>query len=147
MSTPGRFLALVVLIGVLAACTKGDHTTPSPTRTSASATPVGPERFQPGEYRYSFNNVTASLSFDGSSATLDVSNASGAGLAAPAVYVIDGTGRREDGTVADPAPIANGADGTFRVTFPATVTAKTIGLVILLFGDSNYGAMAPAPVA
>ena len=69
------------------------------------------------------------------------------GLAAPGLYVIDGTGRREDGTIPDGAPIANGANGTFHVTFPDTVTAKTIGLVILLFGDSNYGAMAPAPTA
>jgi hypothetical protein len=151
VSTPGRFLALVVVIGALAACTKGGgHATSTPTSSSTStATPthVGPETFQPGEYRYSFNSVTASLSFDGSSATLDVTNASGADLAAPALYVILGTGGREDGTVADPAPVANGADGTFHVTFPSTVTAKTIGLVILLFGDSNYGAMAPAPAA
>ena len=142
---------LVVVVGALAACTKGggDHPTPTPSSppTSASATPVGPEHFQPGEYRYSFNGVTASLSFDGSSARLDVTNASGADLAAPALYVIDGTGRREDGTIADAASIANGADGTFHVTFPDAVNAKTIGLVILLFGDSNYGAFAPAPAA
>jgi len=142
---------LVVVVGVLAGCTKGGgHASPTPSSAStAPATPthVGPENFQPGEYRYSFNSVTASLSFDGSSATLDVTDGSGADLAAPGLYVILGTGRRVDGTVTDPAPIANGASGTFQVTFPSTVTPKTIGLVILLFGDSNYGAMAPAPVA
>jgi len=150
VSTPGRFLALVVVVGALAACTKGGHVSPTPSSTTASTatpTPVRPENFQPGKYLYSFNGVTASLRFDGSSATLDVTNASGADLAVPALYVILGTGRRVDGTVTDAAPIANGADGTFHVTFPNTVTAKTIGLAILLFGDSNYGAMAPAPAA
>ncbi|MGZ4150226.1 MAG: hypothetical protein ACXVQJ_09325, partial [Actinomycetota bacterium] len=146
----GRFVALVVVVGALAACTTGggDHATATPSSSAAaSATPVGPERFQPGEYRYGFNGVTASLSLDGATATLDVTNASGADLAAPGLYVIDGTGRREDATVAADTPVANGADGTFQVTFPADVTLKTIGLVILLFGDSNYGAMAPAPAA
>jgi hypothetical protein len=103
--------------------------------------------FQPGEYRYGFGGVTASLSFDGSAATLEVKNASGAGLAAPGLYVVSGTGEHVDGSVAGAAPIEDGADATFQVTFPDQVTSKTIGLVILLFGDSNYGAFAPAPAA
>ncbi len=109
--------------------------------------PTGPVRFQPGEYRYAFGGVTASVSFDGSDATLEVKNATGAELDPPGLYVIDGTGAREDGSVADTAAIADGTTMSFTVSFPSSVTPKSIGLVILKFGDSNYGALAPAPVA
>lgn len=91
--------------------------------------------------------MTAELSFDGSAATMDVRNATGADLASPALYVIAGTGDRVDGIIPDATSIADGESATFRVTFPAEVTPKTIGLVILLFGDSNYGAFAPVPAA
>ena len=104
-------------------------------------------RFAPGEYRYAFNGVTASLSFSGSDATLQVKNASGSDLEPPGVYVIDGSGARHDGTVTDAATIPDGSTATFRITFPSAVTPKTIGLVILKFGDSNWGAFAPAPAA
>jgi hypothetical protein len=132
------------------ACTGGGGDGSSKTPTIApptSAVPTGPVRFQPGEYRYGFGGVTASLSFDGSAAMLEVKNASGGELAAPALYVVSGTGEHVDGSVAGAAPIADGASATFQVTFPNQVTSKTIGLVILLFGDSNYGAFAPAPAA
>ena len=131
------------------ACTGGGGggSSKTPTAAPTSAIPTGPVHFQPGEYRYGFGGVTASLSFDGSAATLEVKNASGSELAAPGLYVVLGTGEHVDGTVAGAAPIADGASATFQVTFPAQVTSKTIGLVILLFGDSNYGAFAPAPVA
>jgi len=33
------------------------------------------------------------------------------------------------------------------VTFPDDVDERTVGLVIVSFGDSNYGALAPVPVA
>jgi hypothetical protein len=91
--------------------------------------------------------VTADLRFDGNDATMDVKNASGAELAAPALYVIEGSGGRRDGVVGDAVPIPDGESATFQVTFPDRVTDKTIGLVILLFGDSNYGAFAPVPAA
>ncbi len=112
-----------------------------------SPPPSGPVRFQPGEYSYGFGGITATLSFDASTATLEVKNASGAALDAPSLYVIDGTGARYDGTVDAAAAIPDGDSATFQVTFPDEVKPKTIGLVILLFGDSNYGALAPVPVA
>jgi hypothetical protein len=132
------------------ACTGGGGDGSSKTPTIApptSAVPTGPVRFQPGEYRYAFGGVTASLSFNGSAATLEVKNASGADLAVPGLYVVSGTGEHVDGTVAAAAPIADGSTATFQVSFPDQVSSKTIGLVILLFGDSNYGAFAPAPAA
>ena len=47
----------------------------------------------------------------------------------------------------DAATIPDGESATFQVTFPDDVDERTVGLVILSFGDSNYGALAPVPVA
>jgi hypothetical protein len=140
---------LVSLVVSAVACT-GSHTTErthTPSAHPPSPTSAGPVRFIPGAYRYAFGGVAATLTYTGSDATLEVKNASGAELAPPDVYVIDGTGARHDGTVTDAASIPDGASATFAITFPSEVTAKTIGLVILKFGDSNWGAFAPAPAA
>ncbi len=147
MTNPRWILPLFGLLFVFTvACTGGGDGSPSSTSAPASSqAPTGPVRFQPGEYRYAFGGVTASLSFDASNATLEVKNASGADLDPPALYVIDGTGAHEGGTVAGAVAIADGGSATFQVSFPDTVTPKSIGLVILEFGDSNYGAFAPAP--
>jgi hypothetical protein len=140
-------IVLVVALGV--GCTGDGHDEPTlaPTSTSTSPVPSGPIHFEPGHYRYEFGGVTADLVFDGSDATMDVKNATGAELATPALYVIDGSGTRRDGVVADAAPIPDGENASFHVTFPAQVTEETIGLVILLFGDSNWGDFAPVPTA
>jgi hypothetical protein len=155
VSAPRRILPLIVLVLALGvACTGEGDGEDQPTRTPAETptsptppVPTGPVRFEPGHYRYEFGGVIADLVFDRSDATMDVKNTSGAELAPPALYVIDGTGAREDGVVADATPIPDGESATFVVTFPGSVTDETVGLVILLFGDSNYGAFAPVPVA
>jgi hypothetical protein len=143
---------LIVLALVLgAACTgngNGDGSSaPTPTATPTSPVPTGPVRFELGHYRYDFGGVTADLTFGGSGATMDVKNATGAELAPPAVYVIDGTGAQRDGVVADARSIPDGQSATFAVTFPDQVTKESIGLVVLLFGDSNWGDFAPVPAA
>ena len=137
------------MVAVLAAaCTSGGDGNGTPTPGSpTSPPPSGPVRFQPGKYSYGFGGITADLSFDASTATLEVKNASGAALAAPSLYVIDATGARYDGTVDGGSAISDRDSATFQVTFPDEVKPRTIGLVILLFGDSNYGAFAPVPVA
>ncbi|MGZ5214485.1 MAG: hypothetical protein ACXWEN_12155 [Actinomycetota bacterium] len=150
MSAPRRILPMIVLAVALGVACTGDGDggrTPTPTASSTSPVPTGPVRFEPGHYRYEFGGVTADLVFDGSVATMDVKNTSGAELAPPALYVVDGSGKHQDGVVADAAPIPDGQSATFRVTFPDQVTEETIGLVILLFGDSNWGDLAPVPVA
>lgn len=149
VSTPRPFVASLLLVAVFAvACTSGGggdgtSTPGSPT----SPPPSGPVRFQAGEYSYRFGGITADLSFDASTATLEVKNTSGAALDSPSLYVIDATGARYDGTVDAASAIPDGGSETFHVTFPGEVKPKTIGLAILLFGDSNYGAFAPVPVA
>ena len=96
---------------------------------------------------YEFGGVTVGVVFDGSDASMDVKNASGAELGAPSLYVVMGTGVRRDGVVTDAATIADGKSATFEVTFPDDVDERTVGLVIVSFGDSNYGALAPVPLA
>jgi hypothetical protein len=141
---------LIVLVAALGvACTGDGNDGPprTPRATPTSPVPTGPVHFESGHYRYEFGGVTADLVFDGSDATMDVKNASGAELAPPALYVIDGSGTRRDGVVADAAPIPDGESATFLVTFPDQVTDETIGLVSLLFGDANWGLFAPLPAA
>jgi hypothetical protein len=138
---------LVVALGVACTGNGGDGKTPTPTASPTSPVPTGPVHFEPGHYRYGFGGVTADLVFDGSDATMDVKNATGAELAAPGLYVIDGSGIRWDGVVSGAAPIPDKESQTFQVTFPEQVTEETIGLVVLLFGDSNWGDLAPVPAA
>jgi hypothetical protein len=140
-------IVLVVALGVACTGDGDDGPTSTPSASPTSPVPTGPVRFEPGAYRYEFGGVTADLLFDGNDATMDVKNASGAELAQPSLYVVDGSGTQRDGLVADAAPIPDGESASFQVTFPDEVTDETIGLVILLFGDSNYGAFAPVPVA
>ena len=72
---------------------------------------------------------------------MDVKNASGAELAAPAVYVIDGTGAQRDGTVVDADLDRGRAERDVRGDVPGSGhEGVRSALVILLFGDSNYGA-------
>jgi hypothetical protein len=141
-------LAVVLLVEAMigAGCTGHGGNAPS---TPAGSSPGGPltsnvpVSFKAGEYRYRFNDITASLVLHGSGATLRILNGSGGELGAPGLYVITGDDRRFDGRVSDAAPIPNGGDVTMDVTFPAQVTAKTVGLVVLLLGSDNMGAFSP----
>ncbi len=141
---------MIVLVAVLGiACTGGDDDQPTPAPSSTTTTPVptGPVHFEPGHYAYEFDGVTVGVVFDGSDASMDVKNASGAELGAPSLYVVMGTGAQRDGVVTNAATIPDGESATFQVTFPEDVDERTVGLVILSFGNSNYGALAPVPVA
>ena len=144
----------VVFCLLAAACTGGDDepsVSPSSASCEPSECPVSSDRgdivYQPGRYKYSFNEVSATFAMDGSAGSLEVENGSGAEIGNPGMYVVSGDGKRFAGTVDSPAPIADGGSGTFTVTFPKQVKPGTVGLVVLLFGGSNYGAMEPVPEA
>jgi hypothetical protein len=140
---------LAVVCALAAACTgddggDGGSTGPTPTGSAPPTVDQGPVEFVPGAFRYEFGGVTAELTLDADAAgTLDVKNASGAELAAPAIYLITGEDARVDATIADAAAIPDGDEATFPVSFADPVDIATLGLVILEFGDRNYGAMAP----
>jgi hypothetical protein len=140
---------MIVLVAVLGiACTGGDddQPTPAPSSTTSSPVPTGPVHFEPGHYAYEFGGVTVGVVFDGSDASMNVKNASGAELAAPSLYVVMGTGAQRDGVVTDATTIPDGESATFQVTFPDDVDERTVGLVVLSFGDSNWGDLAPVHV-
>ncbi len=140
---------LAAVCALATACTGDDGggdgaTGPTPTGSAPPTIDQGPVEFVPGAFRYEFGGVTAELTLDADAAgTLDVKNASGAELAAPAIYLLTGDDARIDATIADAAPIADGDEATFQVSFADPIDITTLGLVILEFGESNYGGMAP----
>ncbi len=140
---------LVIVMALAVGCTGGDEQ-PKGSPTTPSGAPVASNvvvTFRPGQYRYSFNNITATLVMDGSSATMDVKNGSGAEVGAPTIYVINDKGVRVDAKVANGAPVPDGGDATFAVTFPDSITSQNAGLIVLSLGGENYGAFAPVPQA
>ena len=143
--------SLFLLIALsAAACTGGGESSPTPgTPTTGASDPVTTSEnvtFAPGEFEYHFNNITATFSLDGSSGTLSVKNGSGAELGEPGMYVLGIDDKKYEGTVTSPLTVPDGSEAEFEVTFPDKVTSESIGLLVLLFGGDNYGAMAPTPV-
>ncbi len=146
-------MPVVLLTLLAAACTGGGDEEPSAQPTSASCAPgecvVSSDRgdiaYQPGEYQYTFNGVTANLSMN--NGTLEVKNDSPAEIGKPGMYVISGDDQRYEASVEAPAVIPQGESATFTVTFPDGVDPASVGLMVLLFGGSNFGAMHPVPVA
>lgn len=149
MSAPRLFVA--ILVALLSLSCTGDGVDPpsGPRSTSAGNAPpsvdTGDVEFEPGEFEYSWRGVDIRFSMDGSAGTLRIENGSGGRLAAPGLYAILGDGTRSDATIADPSPIAEGEQATFDVVFADGVDETTVGLVILLIGGNNWGALAPSP--
>lgn len=153
MSIRTRSVAsLLVLIALsAAACTGGDEPSPSSSAPATGASdPVTTSEnvtFVPGEFEYRFNNITATFSMNGAGGTLTVKNGSGADLGEPGMYVLGIDDKRYEGVVSSPATVPDGGDAEFQVTFPDKVTKESLGLLVLLFGGDNYGAMAPVPAS
>ena len=146
--TRTRLLAALPLAFVLAgvACT-GDGTT----STSASQEPTPSElptsnvavTFVEGEYVYENNGVSITFAWKGGTGTLTVDNGSGFELGVPSLYAITPTQERVDATVADAAPIPDGGSIETKVTFPPSLKAADAGLIAIVFGDQNWGALSP----
>jgi hypothetical protein len=114
-------------------------TTPTTSQTPSSAVSVAP-----GSYIYRNAGLTVTLHLNGHDGSLVVDDQAGHDLGPPSIYVENAaTGARLNGKVASAKPISDGANATFRVQFPSTVSEHDIGLVVLSFGGLNYGAMAP----
>ncbi len=148
---PRFLLASVLLVFLPSACTGGGEPDPSVSVSPSPGEGVVTEdidvAYVPGEFEYRYNNVSATFSMDGSAGTLTVKNASGAEIGAPAVYVVGIDDRKYDATVTDATAIGDGQEMSLDVLLPADVTQDSVGLVVLLFGGSNYGAMSPVPAA
>jgi hypothetical protein len=151
-----RPTALLVVLGllvvsVLASCTSNATTdsTPPPTTSSTSVSespiPSGPIDFVPGEYELDESDVTAKLTWNGGTGSLEVTNHSPDELGAPTLYAVTQDERVVDATV-DGEAIASGDTATVDVVFPDDLTLPDVGLMILGFGDISYGVMPPVLV-
>jgi hypothetical protein len=88
--------------------------------------------------------VKATFVMNGHTATLTVDNAAGTQIGPPRIVVIDQKAQHIQGTIGGAKPIADGGNGTFTVTFPASIDQTTVGLIQLSFGDVSYGLLKPA---
>jgi hypothetical protein len=145
-AVPVLFLAVV---SAAVACTGGtSSTTPpsgatSPAPTSLSTVDIGKVQFVEGEYSYENEGVTVSLTWKGDPGTLKVSNGSDGDLQAPGLYAVTPSDQEIHATVAGAATIPQGGDATLRVTFPSSLKPADAGLIVLEFGDQNWGALSP----
>lgn len=146
-----RLFAVLAIASLALACTgEPEPSTPPVTSSPSSAPPTvdtGDVRFQPGEWRYLWNEVDIRFSLRGNGGTLQIRNGSARRVAAPGLYAILGDGTRRDATIPDAAPVPVGERASFDVSFPDDVDETSVGLVVLLIGSNNWGALAPLPVA
>ena len=141
---------LLVLLAISAvACTGGGASTD----TAASSPPPSPPpssnvdvKMVPGVWTYDLRGLKATFTWKDAPPTLSVDNGTGIDLGAPAIYVVTQDQRRVDATLDGAAPLADGADADFTVAFPGGLTRDDVGLVVLEFGDENWGALAPKVV-
>ena len=142
-----RTLLVAMIIAALtlgAACTS-DTTEP----TAPAVTPSAPSTSDvnvtivPGEWTYDYLGVKATFEWKDAPPILTVKNTSGAELGAPSVYAVTQDQRHIDGKMDLSESLADGATGTYTVTFPADLTREDVGLIVLMLGDVNWGALSP----
>ncbi len=127
-----------------AACTSDTTETTGPTVTaSAPSTSDVNVTMVPGEWTYDYLGVKATFEWKDGPPILTVKNATGAELGAPSVYVVTQDQRHVDGKMDLSEPLADGGTGTYTVRFPADLTRDDVGLIVLMLGDVNWGALSP----
>jgi hypothetical protein len=146
-------LALTVLTLALVpagvACTSGGTSTTTPTTTTTAETPSSlptvNEAFTvvDGEYTYENEGVKVALTWKGGTGDLSIHNGSGTDLQAPGLYAVTATDQEVQATVGDAATVLDGQSATLKVTFPASLKPEDAGLIVLEFGDQNWGALSP----
>jgi hypothetical protein len=141
----------VLVAFVSSACTGDDIPTTDPPRQlqdGASVEPPpssdpGDTAFVPGEFSYAYLGVTVTLSWKGQYGKLEVENAGDRELGQPGLYAVTNDQREVDARLRHAGSIPAGDSATFDVVFPQSVTLDQTGFVVLLFGDQNWGALAP----
>lgn len=148
-------LALTVLTLALVpagvACTSDTSSTTTSTSgetgttpTSLSTSDLGPVQFAEGEYGYENEGVTVALTWKGDGpGTLKVDNGSGGDLQAPGLYAVTAADQEVPANVANAATIPDGDSVTLQVSFPTSLKPADAGLIVLEFGDQNWGALSP----
>lgn len=142
-----RSLALLPVLALAVAGCSGSASGPSHTPTlgaTGTPTPTQSIAFQPGHFAYDFAGVSATFVMSGHTATLTVHNGAGTQIGPPRIVVIDQKDQHIQGTITAAKPIADGADATFTVAFPAAIDQTTVGLIQMSFGSVAYGLLHPA---
>jgi hypothetical protein len=141
-------MTLAVPAGV--ACTSATTSTStsasaaSPAPTSLATVDTGPVQFEEGEYSYENEGVTVMLTWKGDGpGELTVDNGSGGDLQAPGLYAVTASDQEVRATVADATAIPDGDKVSLQVTFPSSLKLTDAGLIVLEFGDQNWGALSP----
>ena len=140
-------LALVPAAAGCTGSTSSSTTSTSGTSETPSSLPtsdLGPVQFVEGEYSYENEGVTVDLTWKGDGpGTLKVDNGSGTDLQAPRLYAVTAADQEIPATVTDAATIPDGESVTLQVSFPASLKLADAGLIVLEFGDQNWGALSP----
>jgi hypothetical protein len=146
-----RSIALALLAMLfLSACTGGDGgsngngATGEPTgptgATNGGPTPIEGGPATSGTYEYVNAGLHVTITIEGNEGTMEVENGTDRELPRPDFYILDARdGTEISGDVVDAQPIPAGDTATFDIAFEG-VEVRNIGLLILLFGDDNYGA-------
>ena len=135
-----RLAALLLLVLVAASgCTSDGEPDPQPppSDVSPSLVPVV------GGYVYRGPGVEATVDLE--TGSLEVYNTTGRTLPAPGLYLLDA----RDGSVIEvvvraASPVADGRTAGFDVRPTVTIEPRHVGLVVLRFGQDDYGAFVPA---
>lgn len=138
-------VAMTIAASTLAAACTSDTTEPTAPAVTPSALPTSDVNatIVPGEWTYDYLGVKATFEWKDGPPILTVKNATGAELGAPSVYAVTQDQRHVDGKMDLSDPLADGATGTYTVTFPADLTREGVGLIVLMLGDVNWGALSP----
>jgi hypothetical protein len=140
-----RWFLVVAVLVLAAACThEGAATEPTPTQSLDVQPTQDPlVNFVPGEWTYELYGVKAAFQWKDGPATLTVKNGSDQEVGAPDLYVVTRDQRHVDAKLDGSAPLEPSESGTYTVTFPGGLQPDDIGLVVLLLGDVNWGALGP----
>lgn len=136
-------VGILVAVVALAACPK-DKATPTPTvgPSSGSVAPPAPEQAIAGQYLYAQYGVHAVMKPDEAGGwVLEVTNNTGHSLGKPALYALDAMdGHQISATLTGSEPLDNGKSETLPVVWDLDkFVPENIGLVILEFGEDNFG--------
>jgi len=150
-----RTLALVLVSLVVIVSTSCDPFddedgggSPQPPASVSPSTSPAPTLSAEGFLYTSKDGIRALATFERDRGTLELRNSTGAELAAPGLYLLDArTGEVVEAEVTPARPVDDGDERTFRVALAREMPPASIGLVVLLIGDADFGAFLPPAAA
>ncbi len=143
---PSFIAAVPIAVAIAAACTGAEPTisssAPTPPASPLPTTDVEATIIE-GEYVYENNGVKVTLSWHGGEGILTVDNGSGADLGEPGLYAVTPRQTQVSASLTPVGPVGNGQRASIDVAFPESITPADAGLIVLTFGEQNWGALSP----